>query len=103
MPEQIYETMTKVKCGRFTVRVWRNCGKEFHMGPDMEIRKALLPQTILDYLSTFSEETVEYSDYLKRWIKPEHILAITKEKMDINAIEILDEIGNGGLYYPDWP
>lgn len=87
LPNVVYETMTRVQFGDYTIRVWRNCGSMFRMGPDREI------------LSMFRQMAKEYfGDRPER----EEIVDRLRNMMDVEAFEILDGEGNGGLMYPDW-
>ncbi len=81
---RVFETVTQAFVGRFKVRVWRNCGIEFKMGPDRQIQNLL--------------RTLDGQPN----INPTEILEEVGPLMDVGAVEIVDEHGNGGLLYPDW-
>jgi hypothetical protein len=89
----VYETMTKLRFAKFTVRVWRDCTPspqespmtDFMMGPDSEIEK----------VGKLLEKTGQAGE-------PQLIIRGIYSLPRIAAIEILTPEGNGGLFYPDW-
>lgn len=77
---RVYECMTRVQVGQFTVRVWSEVD-EFAVGPDKRIVEAL---TLLPARSALE-------------------IGRELDTFDgIAAYEILDANGNGALVYPDW-
>ena len=78
---RIYETMTKVLCCGWSVRVWRAATAD-QCGPDEEVRMAL------------EEEA---------WHDRDDIAAKLDSMAGIAAYEILDGYGNGSVCYVDWP
>lgn len=91
----VLETMTRYRYAKYTVRVWRDCTPPppfinaftaFTMGPDPEVEAKC------------------------RWIEkeglagnPPAIAFSLFELPRVNAVEVLDPDGNGGLVYPEWP
>jgi hypothetical protein len=75
----VYETMTRVQVseGRL-VRVWRE-EPSLTLGPDREVLAAINSSAI-------SGDIMRNVGRLER----------------VSAIEIVDEFGNGGIFYPDW-
>lgn len=85
----IYETMTKVSLGHSTVRVWRS-STVIALGPDLEIKSKIrdIQNRMYDTHSVVDTR-----------------LAILQEIAAmpyVEAVEVLDSYGNGGLVYPDW-
>lgn len=75
---RLYETMTRVKVGGYVVRVWRS-SPQFSMGPDRQVLTAL-----------------RLAD------SPVSIVRVLDSMAGIEAYEILDKSGQGGITYPDW-
>ena len=73
-----YETLTKVLCCGWTVRVWR-AAPDAAYGPDEEIRMAL------------GEEA---------WHEPSDIAEKLDSMSGITCYEILDDSGSGMVVYP---
>ena len=90
---KVFETMTNETVGPFHVRVWRDCGAEFRMGPDIEI-KGKLQKIHKEWVQTGEPAVKDLPKLIKNEVGT---------LMDVNAIEILDADHQGGLYYPDWP
>ena len=88
VPNRVFETMTRGHIADFTVRVWRNCGNTFRMGPDREIQAIMkeMDDSFIGNRNGIVHQIVSQISCL----------------MDVEAIEILDSDGNGGLFYPDW-
>ena len=85
----VYETITEKPCGNFFVRVWRNCGQTFRMGPDIQVERVL--------------DEVQEDAGSPGGVTPELIIEALSELMDIECISILKpEKGGGGIKYPDW-
>ena len=82
---RIYESMTRVKHYDCTVRVW--CREPyFSMAPRYAIAIAIqnLPRSFdVDQAKMIAE--------------------LLDGIPDVSAYEILDDLGNGGIVYPDWP
>lgn len=78
MVVRLYESMTRVEVEGFVVRVWRS-EKVFTLGPSEGVLSALKTVTT-----------------------PEEIILVLDKLTGIEAYEILDHWGNGGLVYPDW-
>lgn len=88
-PNRQYESMTRLKLGPYTIRVWRT-EPQLAVGFNADIRRAI------------------------EWIEPEGIgerpfdavACDVAEALDalpnIAAYEILDEDGDGAIVYPDW-
>lgn len=85
----IYETMTKVSLGHSTVRVWRSSAV-IALGPDPEIQATIrnIQRLMFD---THSVEDTRLA-----------ILQKIASMPGVEAVEVLDPNGNGGLVYPDW-
>lgn len=85
MKNRVYETMTKARCGAYTVRVWV-VREDFFVGPEPKVLAVL---------------------YENRDVTPHSIgLALDRlneSSLDVSAYEILDDSGNGSIVYPDWP
>lgn len=81
MPNRIYESMTRVQLGEYTIRVWQIEKGTITNGPDRYITEALnvCPPSVL-----LISETLD-------------------QFPDVSAYEILDANGNGAIVYPDWP
>jgi len=77
----VFETMTKVKLGNWTIRVWRE-EPGFQMGADAEIQATIQKLAV----KPMPSEIVHAVGALPR----------------VAAIEIINEFGNGGIFYPDW-
>lgn len=80
MKNRIYESMTRVVVGRYTVRVWRT-ESSFVLGPNYEVLQRLKGLVDMDR---------------------EMISSTLDALSDIAAYEILDEQGHGSIVYPDW-
>ena len=76
-PNRCYETMTRVVCGEFVVRVWRTTAG-LSTGPDVEVVAALQNRV--------SGDISKALDALP----------------NVAAYEILNANGNGCVVYPDW-
>lgn len=75
---RVYESMTKVHTGNYTIRVW--CiEKEFKPGPREDVHQAIAGHMRIAQIA-FALELLP----------------------DISAYEILDNQGNGAIVYPDW-
>jgi len=81
VPNRVYETMTRVECCGFRVRVWRTAVDVGAVAPDEEIRAAL------------AEEV---------WHDRDDIAAKVETFAGVAAYEIVDGAGNGIVVYPDW-
>jgi hypothetical protein len=81
MPNPVYETMTRRKTAYFTVRVWREVVWP-EAGPDWRVEAALDALQDESYINT--------------------ILHTVGAIERVSAVEVLDENGNGALFYPDW-
>ena len=79
---RIDEMMTKVRCGRYTIRTWTQV-PSFRFGPDADV------QVALRLLGDNPERRA--------------ITTALDAVPNMNAYELLDEDGNGALVYPDWP
>lgn len=79
---KLYESMTKAVLNQhgWSMRVWRNESK-FTSGPD--------PEVISTVINNFN--------------RPPMIVAEEVAKLPrVEAVEVLDQDGNGSLIYPDW-
>lgn len=79
---KIYETMTRVLCCGFAVRVWRTAPSGDATAPDEEVRMAL-------------EDEI--------WQTRSDIAERVEKITGVAAYEILDGYGNGIVCYTDWP
>ena len=84
---RIYESMTKVFVGPFTVRVWRQ-ESEPMFGPSAPVEEALAP---LQEVQT------------RRPIYGNEIIKVLDAVDGVNAYEILSPDGHGLVVYTDWP
>lgn len=82
---EVFETMTKQRVKNYTVRVWRKSEAD-QMGPDASVL-AKLRRMNFDPPFPTAREIVQA------------VVALG----DISAIEVLDEDGQGRVYYPEWP
>lgn len=75
----VYESMTRWTVGNHTIRVWRE--EPFYtVGPDEEVVNKIL-----------------------KWRRDINRIVYAVGSMPrVAAIEVLDQHGNGGLFYPDW-
>lgn len=80
LPNRLYESMTRVLVGQFTVRVWRSL-PAFGKGPDSDVLDAL---TLLP--ARTAKEIADVLDAIE----------------GVEAYEVLDAGGNGVVVYPDW-
>lgn len=77
---RLYESMTRVRVGDFTVRVWVSEGG-LYVGPNKVVKEKL------EYLPARTMAEV----------------AVVLDGIDgVEAYEILDRDGNGVVVYPDW-
>lgn len=80
-PNRVYESMTRVQVGPYTVRVWRT-EASLTSADNSDLREALR--------------------YANPYGAPEEIVRIVEALPRIAAVEVLDHNGNGGILYPDW-
>jgi hypothetical protein len=84
MPNVVYESMTRIRGPKWTVRVWRE-EPRVTLGPDPEV------------VQVVETAMIQYAD-------AKSIVAVAVRLLPrLNAIEILNNEGDGGLVYPDWP
>ena len=83
-----YETMTRIEGGGYTVRVWCS-SPTLAFGPDAEIEQKLLGLhfSITKPLS-IEEAFEEVSEVLKKCAR-------------VSAYEVLNDLGDGVVFYPD--
>ena len=86
MKNRCYETMTCVHIRDCRVRVWRKAS-ELSVGPDLQVVNAIAAVQTVGELKTDTELIVA---------------ALEAALPDIEAIEVTDKAGDGGLVYPDW-
>ena len=80
---KIFESMTRLEVGGYTVRVWRQ-EEGFVSGPSWEVTEALkIFEVVVPSVGAISEV----------------LEAIGR----VNAYEVLDKNGNGLVVYTDWP
>ena len=84
---RVYELMRRVEVGPLTIRMWIEADG---VCPECEERAdelALCARTLADEDDHPSLLAEKLADTLQ----------------GLNAVEVLDESGDGGLVYPDWP
>jgi hypothetical protein len=81
LENRVYESMTRVQAGRFSVRVWRE-------------EKCLEPQSNDDLRAALEAAPLDAT-------APD-LIAIAEALPRVVAVEVLDDDGNGILLYPDW-
>ena len=90
MKNRVYESMTRVVMGQFTVRVWCIEKEISYEGTfiDYELLKFGPRQEIMDAIAGLytAQDISEALDKFPR----------------VSAYEILDRNGNGAIVYPDW-
>jgi len=84
---RVYEIMRKISAGRLTIRLWISAD-----GPCEECEAhadeiALCAATLADE----DDDPIVLAEKLADTLK------------SISAVEVLDDSGNGGLVYPEWP
>ena len=85
---RVYELMRKVSVGPLTIRLWIDADDGLcEQCEERADEIALCASTLAD------EEA------------PPMLLAekLANTLQGLNAVEVLDDEGNGGLVYPDWP
>ncbi len=85
MKQPVYETMTRIIVGGFTVRVWCT-SPTMKPGPDPDVLQALSPR--------FGQ---------LRPLSPLEIASALNAMPQVAAYELVDASGNGGVVYTDWP
>lgn len=87
---RVRESMTRIICGDYTVRVWRN-------------------ESILGIISTEAHELEMMKDKVldlyAKWPGGETYgldRSIAQVDPEIAAVEVVDRSGCGSIYYPDW-
>ena len=85
---RVYELMRKVSVGPLTIRLWIDADD----GP-CEVCEETADEVALCASALADEE----DDPLVLAEKLANILR------GVNAVEVVDAAGNGGLVYPDWP
>ena len=78
-----YESMTRVKWNGWTARVWRQWESKLEIGSNEDLRDVF---KVAGPISTVPE--------IRRKLF---------ELERVNAVELLDEDGNGTVTYKDWP
>lgn len=81
---RIFEMMTRAKCSGYTVRVWTGV-ERFRKGPDPNVLEACQAMERMEIIDA------------------EAIANNICELPNINAVEVTDQLGDGGLIYPEWP
>lgn len=81
------ESMTRVETGWFAVRVWR------------QEESLISPPDNKDMTSLILEMASDNSGKLAPTILAQNILKIDR----VNAVEVLDKMGNGEVVYKNWP
>ena len=83
-----YELMRKVTAGPLTIRLWINADEGLcEQCEERADEIALCASTLADE----DDDPMVLAEKLANTLQ------------GLNAVEVLDDTGNGGLVYPDWP
>lgn len=83
-----YELMRKVTAGPLTIRLWISADEGLcEQCEERADEIALCASTLADE----DDEPMVLAEKLANTLQ------------GLNAVEVLDDTGNGGLVYPDWP
>lgn len=94
----IIESMTRLRIGPYTVRIWRN---EAALLDNYDASNADLRHIAY---GLEPEKIDGHRVYRSPYPKPPAIVATFLDKADrINAIEVVDGNGRGVVVYPEWP
>lgn len=85
---RVYELMRKVSAGPLTIRLWIEAD-----------------DGLCEHLEEHADELALCAATLADEDDPPMLLAekLANTLNGLSAVEVLDQHGNGGLVYPDWP
>jgi hypothetical protein len=85
---RVYELMRRVSVGSLTIRLWIDADEGLcEQCEELADELALCAATLADE----EDEPMVLAEKLANTLR------------NLNAVEVLDGNGNGGLVYPDWP
>ena len=85
---RVYELMRRVSVGPLTIRLWIDADAALcEQCEEQADELALCAATLADE----EDEPMVLAEKLANTLR------------NLNAVEVLDDNGNGGLVYPDWP
>lgn len=84
---RVYELMRKVSAGPLTIRLWIEADGPCEECEERADEIALCASTLADE----DDDPMILAEKLANTLR------------GVNAVEVLDESGNGGLVYPEWP
>lgn len=87
-PEVLWESMTSLQVGEFAIRVWRQEG-------NLTVRD-IQNQDLFGVSFDMDRNAKEWTDPV---VIAESFLIIPR----VNAVEVIDEDGDGIVAYKDWP
>lgn len=92
MANRVYETMTLHRGPKYRVRVWKEV-PIFRMGPDADV---------IDGINSLVVDKLLEAGNLEEACRCLVNFCGGTMPFGVTAIEILDNEGNGAVYYPDW-